>query len=77
MAQDISPRELHARLCLHATPQIGPQRFQLLLNHFTSADAALAASTSAWLELGLPEQCKTLSQTNEVLQKAEAALNPA
>lgn len=74
MAQDISARELHARLCLHATPQIGPQRFQLLLNHFSSAEAALAASTSAWLQLGLPEQCKTLSQGNEVLQKAEAAL---
>lgn len=74
MTQDVSANELHARLCLHATPQIGPQRFQLLLNYFSSAEAALSASNSVWQQLGLPEQCKRLSQSKEVLQQAETAL---
>jgi len=74
MTLDVSANELFARLCLHATPQIGPQRFQSLLHHFSSAEAALAAPSLAWQQLGLPEQCKRLSQSTETQQTAEAAL---
>lgn len=74
MTYSLSDAELHARLCLHATPQIGPQRFQLLFNYFTSAQAALAAPANLWQKLGVPANCKHLSQSKEVQEKVATTL---
>ena len=38
----VSPAELEARLRLHRLPDLGPKRFQLLLEAFGSAGALMA-----------------------------------
>lgn len=47
--------ELEARLLLHATPRLGPQAWQRLLEYFGSAQAAFHASALSWQQLGMPE----------------------
>lgn len=46
--------ETRARLALLLLPEIGPRRWRRLLQHFGSAEAALAAPASAWRALGAP-----------------------
>ena len=53
----VSPAELEARLRLHCLPELGPRRFQRLLQAFGSASAALSAPAAAWRSLGLPAAC--------------------
>ena len=53
----VSPAELEARLRLHLLPELGPRRFQKLLQAFGSASKAISAPASAWRALGLPAAC--------------------
>ena len=73
-AAAISPAELEARLRLHGLPQLGPRRFQRLLEAFASASAALSAPAAAWRSLGLPACCAEARRSPEVREQAAAAL---
>lgn len=68
-------KELHSRLSLYATPQIGPQRFYRLLKHFSSATNALHASAADWQQLGIAQQCHRLARSTQMQQQADAALH--
>ena len=69
-----SPAELEARLRLHALPELGPRRFQRLLQAFETASAALSAPASAWRALGLPAVCAEARRSALVRQSAQDAL---
>ncbi|MFJ3486664.1 DNA-processing protein DprA [Pseudomonas sp. NPDC090202] len=69
-----SPAELEARLRLHRLPEIGPKRFQTLINAFGSASAALSAPASAWRSLRLPAASAEARRSPEVRDGASAAL---
>ncbi|MGC5701640.1 DNA-processing protein DprA [Pseudomonas sp. NFXW11] len=73
-ARAISPAELEARLRLHALPDLGPQRFQRLLQAFGSASKALSAPASAWRSLGLPSACGDARRSAQVRDDARHAL---
>jgi len=69
-----SPAELEARLRLHRLPEIGPKRFQTLIDAFGSASAALSAPASAWRSLRLPAACADARRDPDVRDGASAAL---
>nr|WP_314578230.1 DNA-processing protein DprA [uncultured Pseudomonas sp.] len=69
-----SPAELEARLRLHRLPEIGPRRFQTLIDAFGSASAALSAPASAWRSLRLPAASADARRDPEVRDGASAAL---
>ena len=73
-ATAISPAELEARLRLHSLPQLGPRRFQRLLEAFASASAALSAPAAAWRSLGLPACCAEARRSPAVREQAAVAL---
>ena len=50
----LSEAEIAARLLLHSLPEVGPKRYQRLLDHFDSAQAALQADSASWRQLKLP-----------------------
>ena len=66
--------ELEARLRLHRLPEIGPRRFQTLIDAFGSASAALSAPASAWRSLRLPAASADARRDPEVRDGASAAL---
>lgn len=72
MTTSISPQELHARLSLHASHSIGPQRFQMLLKHFGSAQAAMEHQ-SQWHQFGIPAQSSQHQQ--QAQRQVEQALD--
>jgi DNA processing protein len=69
-----SPAELEARLRLHRLPEIGPRRFQTLIDAFGSASAALSAPASAWRSLRLPAASADARRDPGVRDGASAAL---
>lgn len=69
-----SPAELEARLRLHRLPDVGPRRFQTLIEAFGSASSALSAPASAWRALGLPAMCAEARRSPEVRDGASAAI---
>ncbi|MFK3974186.1 DNA-processing protein DprA [Pseudomonas sp. NPDC087358] len=69
-----SPAELEARLRLHRLPEIGPKRFQTLIDAFGNASAALSAPASAWRSLRMPAACADARRSPEVRDGASAAL---
>lgn len=70
----VSPAELEARLRLHCLPELGPRRFQRLLQAFGSASAALSAPAAAWRSLGLPAACAEPRRSEMIRERAAAAL---
>jgi DNA processing protein len=70
----ISPAELEARLRLHCLPELGARRFQLLLQTFGSASAALSAPAAAWRSLALPAIAADLRRSAQIRERAGAAL---
>ena len=70
----VSPAELEARLRLHRLPELGPRRFQRLLDAFGSASKAISAPASAWRALGLPQACTEARRSVEVRDGASRAL---
>ncbi|MEO4047945.1 DNA-processing protein DprA [Pseudomonas sp. CAU 1711] len=68
------PAELEARLRLHCLPELGPRRFQRLLQAFGSASSALSAPASAWRSLGLPATCAEPRRSAAIRERASAAL---
>ena len=70
----VSPAELEARLRLHCLPELGPRRFQRLLQAFDSASAALSAPAAAWRSLGLPAACAEPRRSEMIRERAAAAL---
>lgn len=68
------PAELEARLRLQRLPEIGPKRFQSLINAFGSAASALSAPASAWRSLGVPAISSEARRSPEVRDGASAAL---
>ncbi|WP_394560038.1 DNA-processing protein DprA [Aquipseudomonas alcaligenes] len=70
----ISPAELEARLRLHCLPELGPRRFRRLLDAFGSASAALSAPAAAWRSLGLPAACAEPRRSEDIRERATAAL---
>ena len=70
----VSPAELEARLRLHLLPELGPRRFRKLLSAFDSASAALSAPASAWRALGLPAACAEPRRSEDIRERARAAL---
>lgn len=71
---EISPSELEARLRLHRLPELGPKRFQLLMEAFGSASSAISAPASAWRSLGLPASSADARRSPEVREGAAVAL---
>ncbi|MGA4633496.1 DNA-processing protein DprA [Pseudomonas solani] len=69
-----SPAEIEARLRLHSLPELGPQRFRVLIDAFGSASAALSAPAAAWRSLRLPEACAGPRRSEEVRTRAAEAL---
>lgn len=74
MSGSISPAELEARLRLHGLPELGPVRFQRLLQAFGCASKALAAPASAWHSLGLSLASSEARRSSEVREGARRAL---
>jgi DNA processing protein len=70
----VSPAELEARLRLHRLPELGPRRFQKLLEAFGSASKAISAPASAWRALGLPAECFDARRSPEIRDGASHAL---
>ena len=70
----VSPAELEARLRLHRLPELGPRRFQRLLDAFGSASKAISAPASAWRALGLSQACTEARRSAEVRDGASRAL---
>jgi DNA processing protein len=70
----VSPAELEARLRLHRLPELGPRRFQKLLEAFGSASAAISAPAGAWRALGLPAACFDARRSPEIRDGASHAL---
>ncbi|APC19710.1 DNA protecting protein DprA, partial [Pseudomonas protegens] len=74
MSGSISPAELEARLRLHVLPELGPMRFQRLLQAFGCASKALSAPASAWRSLDLPPACSEARRSPQVRDGARRAL---
>ncbi|POA84032.1 DNA-processing protein DprA [Pseudomonas protegens] len=74
MSGSISPAELEARLRLHVLPELGPMRFQRLLQAFGCASKALSAPASAWRSLDLPPACSEARRSPLVGDGARRAL---
>lgn len=74
IAPPCPPHELEARLRLQRLPEVGPRRFQTLIQAFGSASAALAAPASAWHALGLPVVSSDARRSTEVRAGAAAAM---
>ncbi|BCQ58286.1 hypothetical protein PBOI14_00360 [Pseudomonas sp. Boi14] len=74
MSGSISPAELEARLRLHVLPELGPMRFQRLLQAFGCASKALSAPASAWRSLDLPPACSEARRSPLVRDGARRAL---
>ncbi|RON05637.1 DNA protecting protein DprA [Pseudomonas brassicacearum] len=70
----VSPAELEARLRLHRLPELGPRRFQKLLEAFGSASKAISAPASAWRALGLPAASAEARRSPEIRDGAYHAL---
>lgn len=70
----VSPAELEARLRLHRLPELGPRRFQKLLEAFGSASKAISAPASAWRALGLPVACAEARRSPLIRDAAYHAL---
>lgn len=70
----VSPAELEARLRLHRLPELGPKRFQVLLEAFGSASRAISAPASAWRALGLPALAAESRRSVQVREGASHAL---
>jgi DNA processing protein len=70
----VSPAELEARLRLHRLPELGPRRFQKLLEAFGSASAAISAPAGAWRALGLPAASFDARRSPEIRDGASHAL---
>ncbi|WP_455928985.1 DNA-processing protein DprA [Pseudomonas fluorescens] len=71
---EISPAELEARLRLHRLPELGPQRFRVLIEAFGSASKAISAPASAWRSLGLPAISADARRSPKIRDGASAAL---
>ncbi|WP_047290176.1 DNA-processing protein DprA [Pseudomonas protegens] len=74
MSGSISPAELEARLRLHVLPELGPMRFQRLVQAFGCASKALSAPASAWRSLDLPPACSEARRSPQVRDGARRAL---
>lgn len=59
---------------MHRLPDLGPKRFQLLLEAFGSASKAISAPASAWRALGLPASAAEARRNAEVRDGASRAL---
>ena len=70
----VSPAELEARLRLHCLPELGPRRYQKLLQAFGSASKAISAPASAWRALGLPAACAEARRSPSIRDGAHQAL---
>ena len=70
----VFPAELEALLRLYRLPEMGPKRFQVLLDFFDSASRAISASASAWGALGLPPVLAEARRHAEVWDDASHAL---
>ncbi|WP_287029251.1 MULTISPECIES: DNA-processing protein DprA [Pseudomonas] len=70
----LSPAELEARLRLHCLPELGPRRFARLMQAFAGASAALSAPAAAWRALGLPAGCAEPRRSQDIRERAAAAL---
>ena len=70
----ISPAELEARLRLHSLPEVGPRRFQRLIEAFGDAASAISAPAAAWRSLGLPAGCADQRRSESIRQQATEAL---
>lgn len=70
----VSPAELEARLRLHRLPELGPRRFQKLLEAFGSASKAISAPASAWRALGVPAASAEARRSPEIRDGAYHAL---
>ncbi len=71
---NLSPAELEARLRLHCLPELGPRRFARLMQAFAGASAALSAPAAAWRALGLPAGCAEPRRSQDIRERAAAAL---
>lgn len=70
----ITAAELEARLLLHTTPHVGPQRYQQLLEFFGSAEQAWRAPVRHWQQLGLPPDAIEARRSDRVRHSAMQAL---
>ncbi len=59
---------------LHCLPELGPKRFQRLLQAFGSACSALSAPASAWRSLGLPAACAESRRSADIRKHVTTAL---
>ncbi len=73
MNKHICIRELQARLELHSCPNIGPQRFELLFQHFGNAQAAMA-NQSQWQQLGISQHKAQDNTETRRQQQVEQAI---
>ncbi|WPN98371.1 DNA-processing protein DprA [Pseudomonas sp. MUP55] len=73
-SNEVSPAELEARLRLHRLPELGPQRFRVLIEAFGSASKAISAPASAWRSLGLPAVSADARRSPQIRDGASAAL---
>ena len=71
----VSPAELEARLRLHCLPDMGPRRFQRLMEAFGDASSALSAPAAAWRALGLPASCADARRSEAIRMKTAQALS--
>lgn len=70
----ITAAELEARLLLHATPRLGPQRYHQLIEFFGSAEQAWRASARQWQQLNVPPDSIKLRHSAGVRHSATQAL---
>ena len=73
-SSEISPAELEARLRLHRLPELGPKRFQVLIEAFGCASKAISAPASAWRSLGLPAISADARRSPQIRDGASEAL---
>lgn len=73
-SSEISPAEMEARLRLHRLPELGPKRFQVLIEAFGCASKAISAPASAWRSLGLPAISADARRSPQIRDGASEAL---
>lgn len=73
-SSELSPAELEARLRLHMLPELGPKRFQVLIEAFGCASKAISAPASAWRSLGLPAISADARRSPQIRDGASEAL---
>ena len=66
--------EIAARILLQSLPEIGVKRYQGLLQHFTSAHAALIADAEEWRQLRLPAKSIAARKHPDYLQLTDRTL---